>query len=202
MSSSTSSTTTNNNNTSTLGSYASSAKGALQSVVGAITGSEGDKVRPSSPPSSLAPLTPAPQSHAATTQSHAQSQHEASHSVSKLGPVSLSPSTGAIATDDPDRSQGKWDQTMGSGKEMLGNMVGSDALKREGVEQNRKGQAMEARGQLSDLGGGMGDRAGGKVEGVLAGLSGDREAEARARARHDVGKTLQRSAERDIGRSA
>jgi uncharacterized protein YjbJ (UPF0337 family) len=41
---------------------------------------------------------------------------------------------------------------------MLGNLVGADGLKQEGIQQNREGKAQEAQGQLSDLGGGVADR--------------------------------------------
>ena len=63
---------------------------------------------------------------------------------------------GGVAQDDPNRTAGSWNQTVGSGKEMVGNFVGAEGLKREGIEQNREGKGQEAQGQLSDLGSGMG----------------------------------------------
>jgi hypothetical protein len=45
-----------------------------------------------------------------------------------------------------------------TGKEMLGNLVGAEGLKQEGIKQNQEGKAQEAQGQLSDLGGGISDR--------------------------------------------
>jgi uncharacterized protein YjbJ (UPF0337 family) len=41
---------------------------------------------------------------------------------------------------------------------MLGNLIGAESLKQEGIQQNREGKAQEAQGQLSDLGGGIADR--------------------------------------------
>lgn len=41
---------------------------------------------------------------------------------------------------------------------MLGNLVGAEGLKQEGIQQNREGKAQEAQGQLSDLSGGIADR--------------------------------------------
>ena len=85
---------------------------------------------------------------------------------------------------------------------MVGNAVGAEGLKREGIEQNRLGKGQEAQGQLSDFGAGVGDRVQGKVGAVVAGLKGDREREERERVRHESGKTLQRSAERGMEKAA
>jgi uncharacterized protein YjbJ (UPF0337 family) len=41
---------------------------------------------------------------------------------------------------------------------MLGNLIGADGMKQEGIRQNQEGKAQEAKGQLSDLGGGVADR--------------------------------------------
>ena len=60
----------------------------------------------------------------------------------------------------------------------------------------------EAQGQLSDLGGGIGDRVQGTVGGIVAGVTGDREAQQKYQAIHDDGKTAQRSAEADIQKQA
>ena len=64
------------------------------------------------------------------------------------------------------------------------------------------GDRQEAQGQLSDLGGGIGDRVQGTLGGIVAGVTGDREAQEKYRAIHDDGKTAQRSAEADIQRQA
>jgi uncharacterized protein YjbJ (UPF0337 family) len=64
--------------------------------------------------------------------------------------------SGAATTDHPNRGEGQWNQTVGSAKEMLGNLTGAEGLRREGVEQNREGKGQEAHGQLSDLGHGTG----------------------------------------------
>lgn len=51
---------------------------------------------------------------------------------------------------------------------------------------------------MSDLGTGVANRVSGAVGGAVAGVTGDRERQAEANQKHDVGKTLQRGAERDI----
>lgn len=66
-------------------------------------------------------------------------------------------SSGAVTADHQKRSEGSWNQTVGSGKEMLGNMVGAEGLKQEGIRQNQEGKGQEAEGQLSDLGHGTGE---------------------------------------------
>lgn len=98
------------------------------------------------------------------------------------------------------RQEGSWNQTVGSGKEFVGGMVGSDAMKQEGIEQNRSGKGQEAQGQLNDLGGGMKDRMEGTVKGAAAGFTGNRDKEAHYDQMRAEGKTQQRSAEADIQR--
>ena len=51
---------------------------------------------------------------------------------------------------------------------------------------------------MSDLGKGIGDRVQGTVGGMVAGVTGDRDAQKAAQEKHDQGKTLQRGAEADI----
>ena len=76
--------------------------------------------------------------------------------------------------------------------------MGAEGLKREGIHQNREGKGQEAQGQLSDLGGGMTDRVKGAAGSALAGLTGNKDDQEKYQAKHDVGKTQQRSAEADI----
>lgn len=53
-------------------------------------------------------------------------EHEASHATAKLpGGISAS-SSGAVTKDDPNRQEGAWNQTIGSAKETVGNLVGSE----------------------------------------------------------------------------
>lgn len=111
-------------------------------------------------------------------------------------------SAGGVSKDDPRRAQGSWDQTAGAGKEMLGNALGLDGLKRDGQEQNARGKGVEAEGQLADYGAGIKDRIQGAAGGVGAALIGDRAAQDQYQNQHDDGKTAQRSAERDISRAA
>jgi len=165
-------------NTSTLQSYVDSATGAAQQLYGKISGSTTDEYKGDS------------------TREKAAAENAASHSVNKLGPLAVGP-TGA-AVDSPDRSQGSWNQTIGSGKETLGNLLGNESLKQEGRQQNMEGQGQEAKGQLSDYGHGIGDRVKGAAGSGLAGLTGDRQKQEEYQVQHDIGKTQQRSAEQDI----
>jgi len=164
--------------TSTLQSYVDQAVGAAQSALGSLTGSTADK------------------SEGDAKKAKADLEHDVSHAGANLGPFSVSAS--GVAANDPNRQQGSWNQTVGSGKEMLGNLIGAEGLKKEGIEQNREGKAQEAQGQLSDLGGGIADRAKGAVGGAVAGLTGDQAEQERRRLQHDQGKTLQRGVESEI----
>jgi len=166
-------------NTSTLQSYIDSASGAAQSLYGSITGNQTDKAE------------------AAQKQDKADVEDVASHSVGKLGPFAVG-SSGAVSQDDPNRTEGSWNQTVGAAKESIGNFVGAEGLKREGIEQNRQGKGQEAQGQLSDLGSGVGDRIKGTVGAGVAGVMGNEGAREEYQQQHDVGKTQQRSAEADI----
>jgi len=165
--------------TSTLQSYIDSATGAVQSALGSITGSTEH------------------QAAGQDKQYKANLENDASHAAAKVGPFSASAS-GAVTKDDPNRSQGSWNQTIGSGKEFLGGLVGSESLKQQGRDQNAEGKAQEAKGQLNDLGSGVANRVQGAVGGAVAGVTGDHEAQLRAQQQHDTGKTQQRGAELDI----
>jgi hypothetical protein len=85
---------------------------------------------------------------------------------------------------------------------MLGNLVGNESLKQEGIRQNQEGKGQEAQGQLTDLGQGIKDRVGGTVSGAVAGLTGDADTKAAAQKQHDTGKTLQRGVEADLQKMA
>jgi len=141
------------------------------------------------------------QSKADQSKSKAELEHDASHATAKAGPFTLS-SSGAVAQDNPDRTAGSYDQTMGSTKEAIGNMVGSEDLRRSGVDQNASGKSQEAKGQLSDYGTGFADRASGAVGGAVAGLTGDRTKQQEMADKHDEGKTRQRGAEADIDKKS
>jgi uncharacterized protein YjbJ (UPF0337 family) len=168
------------NNTSTIQSYIDSATGTVQSALGTLTGSTSS--------------TNAGQ----VKQDKATLESAASHATLK-GPGFTATADG-ISRDDPDRQKGSWNQTIGAGKEAVGGLIGSEELKRKGQEQNLQGRGQEAQGQLSDLGEGVKGRVEGAVGGVVAGLTGDREAEGEAQRRHDEGKARQRGAEYDIQR--
>ncbi|KAH8808034.1 hypothetical protein F5884DRAFT_790792 [Xylogone sp. PMI_703] len=169
--------------TSTLQSYVDSATGAVQAAIGNLTGSNAD------------------QQAGYEKKDKAQAEHEASHATAKVGNLTAS-GTGAVTKDDPNRTEGSWNQTVGSGKEFVGNMLGAEGIKQAGTEQRRTGESQEAQGQLNDLAGGIADRATGAVKGAVAGVVGDRDAQARAQAQHDIGKTQQRGVEHDLDKQA
>ncbi|KAI9848648.1 MAG: hypothetical protein M1838_000451 [Thelocarpon superellum] len=170
-------------NTSTFQSYVDSATGAAQSALGSLTGNPADKAQ------------------GQNTQDKAQLENDASHTVGKIGNVNIGPN-GATSVDDSNRTDGSWNQTIGSAKEAIGGLVGADGLKAEGQRQNEAGKGQEAQGQLSDFGTGVADRAKGAFGGAVAGVTGDRDAQAAYQAQHDTGKVTQRSAEADIQKQA
>lgn len=130
----------------------------------------------------------------------ADAKDEASHAGANIAGHSVS-ATG-VTKNDPNRSDGSWNQTVGSGKETLGNLVGAEGLKQEGIRQNQEGKEQEARGQLSDLGQGIGDRVTGSVGGAIAGLTGNKTEQAARQQQHDEGKTRQRGVEADLDKKA
>ena len=136
------------------------------------------------------------QTAGADKRDEAKIKDDASHATAKAGPYTVSAS--GVARDDPQRSEGSWNQTIGSAKESLGGLVGAEGLRQEGREQNRQGQGQEAQGQLSDLGGGVTDRVKGAVGGAAHGVTGNREEQARYQDMHDKGKTMQRGVEADM----
>ncbi|ROT37743.1 hypothetical protein SODALDRAFT_334872 [Sodiomyces alkalinus F11] len=173
----------NKDTTSTLQSYIDSATGAAQNLVGSLTGNTGD------------------QNKGEIKKEQAQAEYDASHATAKL-PGFAASSSGAVTKDDPDRSSGGWNQTMGAAKETVGGLVGSAELKEQGRQQNREGQQQEARGQINDLTSGMGNRIQGAVGGAVASLTGDESGQQHYENLHDVGKTQQRGAEHDIQKQA
>ncbi|GFP52651.1 hypothetical protein ACSS6W_003263 [Trichoderma asperelloides] len=172
-----------NNKPSTLQSYVDSATGAVQNAFGNLTGNTGDQAK------------------GEIRQDKAKAEYDASQATAKLPGGTIS-STGAFAKDDPNRTEGSWNQTIGSAKETLGGLIGNESLKQAGRQQNLEGQQQEAKGQLHDYGHGMGDRVQGTVGGAVAGLTGDKEGQAHYEELHDKGKTQQRGAEHDIQKQA
>ncbi|KAK8241501.1 hypothetical protein HDK77DRAFT_256738 [Phyllosticta capitalensis] len=169
-------------NTSTLQSYVDSATSTVQSAVGSLTGNTADKKQ------------------AANKATEADVKHDLSHAGASAGPVDVSAS-GAHAKST-DRQQGSWNQTLGSAKETLGGLIGSEDLKAAGRKQNQEGQAQEAHGQVSDLGKGVGDRVVGSVGGAVAGLTGNSGAKDEFAKQHDEGKTAQRGVEAELQKQA
>ncbi|KAI3005604.1 hypothetical protein CBS147346_4270 [Aspergillus niger] len=177
---------TNNNNTtttttSTLKSYVDQATGMVQRAAGSLTGDS------------------SAQSTGTATQAQGEAEHNASHNnFTKLGPVTADPATGAAATDHPQRSNGSWDQTVGSAKESLGNLIGNEGLRKAGQEQNAAGKQAEAEGQMRDWKEGVEGRAKGAVGKVAAAATGDEEEERKWRDVHDEGKVRQRGVESEV----
>lgn len=164
--------------TSTLQSVIDSASSTVNSAIASVTGNTGDQTK------------------ADQKKVEAQAESDLSHAGANLGPVSVSAS--GIAPNDPNRSAGSWNQTVGSGKEFVGGLVGAEGLKQEGIRQNQEGKAQEAQGQLSDLGQGVAERAKGALGGAVAGLTGDAAEQEKRQLQHDQGKTLQRGVEADL----
>ncbi|CAK7220838.1 hypothetical protein SBRCBS47491_004325 [Sporothrix bragantina] len=173
----------NNNQPSTAKSYIDSAIGTVQSALGNLTGNTSQEASGEAKKDSAA------------------TEYDASHATVK-GPGFTASSSGAVTKDDPDRASGSWNQTLGSAKEALGGVLGSESLKASGREQNRAGQEQEARGQINDLVSGASDRVKGAVGGGIANLTGNPQAEADYQKQHDIGKTQQRGAEVDIQKQA
>lgn len=168
---------------STLNSYVEGATGAVQSALGNLTGSTGDQAK------------------GQVRKDNAELEHDASHATAKLPGGTISGS-GAAVKDDPNRSEGSWNQTVGSAKETLGNVIGNESLKSAGRQQNLEGQQQEAKGQLSDFGSGISNRAQGTLGGAVAGLTGDKAEQAKYDQMRAEGKTQQRGAEHDIQKQA
>ena len=146
-------------------------------------------------------ITKVSQAKGEATKDQAAAEKEASNTFGKLGPYTVTGS-GGIAHDDPRRQEGSYNQTMGSAKEMVGNIVGAEGLKKEGQQQNAEGKGLEAEGQLADFGSGMKDRAQGTLGGMVAGIKGDKEKQEENRLLHDDGKAQLRGAQHDIQKQA
>lgn len=95
-----------NDNTSSLQAAIDSVTGTVQSAIGSLTGSTGDQVKGDA------------------KQDKAQAEHDASHASVKVPGATVSAS--GVAKDDPDRAAGSWNQTVGSAKEAVGGLVGSE----------------------------------------------------------------------------
>lgn len=92
---------------STLQSYVDSATGAVQSAIGSLTGNTADQVK------------------GEEQKNEAKAEHDASQAHVKLPGATVS-SDGGVAKDDANRSQGSWNQTIGSAKEAVGGLIGNE----------------------------------------------------------------------------
>jgi uncharacterized protein YjbJ (UPF0337 family) len=95
--------------TSTLRSYIDSATGTIRNKVGNLTGSNAE------------------QEAGAAKKDKSEAEYNDSQATAKIGGYTAS-NTGHVTKDDPNRSGGSWNQTFGSGKEMVGNLVGSEVI--------------------------------------------------------------------------
>jgi len=170
----------NSNQPSTIKSYVDSASATIQNAVGSLTGNPVDK------------------QVAADRHVDAQAERDASRAGAKVGPLTFS--TAGVTTDNQDRTGGKKDQMLGSGKEFMGNMTGSEQLKREGRQQNAEGQGREAAGQIKDYTGGMADRVTGTLGSVAAAVVGNPDAQNAYQKQHDTGKTNVRGVEAEVNK--
>jgi uncharacterized protein YjbJ (UPF0337 family) len=167
-------------NTSTVQSIVDSATGAAKSLYGSVVGNNEH------------------QAEGDAQQKKGQAEYDASHATAKLGPVAVTGS--GVATDSHDRTDGSWNQTMGSAKQAIGGLVGSQSLKQAGDQQYKDGKAQEAKGRATDYAAGAADRVTGAVGGAISRVSGNTEAQSAYEAQHDTGKTQQRGVERDVGK--
>jgi uncharacterized protein YjbJ (UPF0337 family) len=173
----------NNNQPSTIGGYVDQAIGAAQQALGSLTGNVADQAK------------------GEKREASGKDEQTLSETAAKAGPFTLS-SSGAVAADNPDRTAGSWNQTVGAAKEAVGGLIGSESLKQAGIQQNKEGKAQEASGQLNDLGSGISDRVTGAVGGAVAGLTGDKVEQEKRQQQHDYGKSLQRGVEVDLQKQA
>ncbi|KAK6507310.1 hypothetical protein TWF481_005752 [Arthrobotrys musiformis] len=170
----------NTSQSSTLGSAFQGVAGAVQRGIGQLTGSTKDI------------------QDGTARQTDAEEQNERSHAAAKLGPVTATAEGGAHI-DHEDRQKGNWNQTIGSGKQFIGGLIGNEPLKAQGRRQYDEGVQQETSGQASDLVDGYADRIGGAIGGML---SNDKEEQERFKRQHDGGKAAIRSVEKDLQKKA
>jgi len=168
---------------STIGGYANQAVGTVQDAFGQLTG------------------TGQSQSQGETRRDVGQDQVDASRTSAKIGPVTAT-AEGGVHVDSQKRTDGSWNQTLGSGKQFIGGVIGSDSLKQQGREQYDRGVQEEAEGRAQDYVQGVSDRVKGTIGTMTADLVGNPDAKAEYQRQHDDGKAGQRSVEDDLQREA
>jgi len=120
-------------NTSTLQSYVDSATGAVQSAFGSVMGNSSDQVCHLS--WVITPCSHQDKDALSLTQLYIQTageakknkadlEHDISHAGASVGGFSASAS--GVTKNDPNRQEGSWNQTIGSAKEAVGGLVGSE----------------------------------------------------------------------------
>jgi uncharacterized protein YjbJ (UPF0337 family) len=167
----------NNQQPSTVKSYIDSATATVQNAVGSLTG-KAHLHQETAPQTNAQGLgNPVDKQAAAEKHISAENERDASRAGASAGPLNFSAS--GVTVDNEDRTAGKKDQLVGSGKEFVGNAIGSPDLKREGRQQNQEGQGREAAGQIKDYVGGAADRVTGAIGSAVAGLTGNPQAQGR-----------------------
>ncbi|KAF3909762.1 hypothetical protein AA313_de0210228 [Arthrobotrys entomopaga] len=150
--------------------------GTVQSAIGQLTGNQKDV------------------QDGEIKRSTAEENNERSHTTAKLGPVTATAEGGAHV-DHEDRQNGSWDQTIGSGKQFVGGLIGSESLKAQGRAQYDDGVRLEASGQANDLSQGMANRVAGTLGAMTSTDAQEREKYNR---QHDEGKAAVRSVQYDL----
>ena len=114
------------------------ATGAAQSALGSLTGSQADKVN--DPPRlthySRQSLTTTNQNQAEQKKAEAEARKDISHAGANIGGFSVSAQ--GVAENDPNRSAGSWNQTVGAGKEALGGALGLEGMRKAGEQQQSR----------------------------------------------------------------
>lgn len=100
--------------------------------------------------------------------------------------------------DNSKQNNPTWNQTVGSSKEALGNLIGHENLRKSGEEQNEAGKEQKAEEQARTWGEAIGDRAKGTVGSVEAVVKGDVEKEKKYAELRKGGKEKEGEVEREI----
>lgn len=95
-----------NDNASTLKSYVDSASDTAQYILGSLTSNS------------------AHQKHGEAKREKAQAEYDASHATAKL--PGFTATAHDVSQNDPERVGGSWNQTIGSTKEAVGGLLGSE----------------------------------------------------------------------------
>ncbi|TIB80045.1 hypothetical protein E3Q22_02170 [Wallemia mellicola] len=90
---------------------------------------------------------------------------------------------------DPSKTNAQYNSTVGSGKEFIGNTIGSQDLSKSGKEQHAQGEAERKEAEAKQYGEGLVDSATGKAKNIGGAITGDKDQQARGAAREQKGET-------------